>query len=185
MIFLKFYFKYGGVDCAGYSYALMKLYKEFGYRAFSYHSGRLDAFNHVITLVEIKYKGNKRLIIQDATFDAEYLNEKGEPYDFFRFINILQTKEYRHVKIIQGNSPPHMYICDLSDESNCRTDSKKGGFVAKTHDREIYLEKLGINTLTDNRKIYLIPRLLQTMQDKNYTVKTVEELITLLHFLCK
>lgn len=179
-IYLKLLLKGGGVNCAGYSYALMKLYREFGYKAFSYHSGRLDAFNHVITLVEITYKGKKRLVIEDATFDVTYMDDNMEPYDFFTFLDTLEKRQFESIHIIQSDSPPHTYICDLAKEGNCRKDSIKEGPIMTKKNRQFYPEKLGANTLEANKHIYLFPRLLQTDTDKAIALKNIQELRNLL-----
>lgn len=175
-IYLKFFLNRGGVNCAGYSYALMKLYKEFGYRAFSYHSGHMDKFNHVITLVEINYKGSRRLVIQDATFDATYMDDNMEPYDFFTFLDTLEKKKYGSIHIMQSDSPPHIYICDLMKRNSCRIDSKKEGPVHTTKDRQTYREKLGSNTIENNKEIYLYPRLVQTDTDGVAPLNSIHEL---------
>lgn len=175
-IYLRFLLQQGGVNCAGYSYALMKLYKEFGYRTFSYHSGHLDRFNHVITLVEIFYKGKKRLVIQDATFDVTYTDNNMEPYDFFVFLAALEKKQYESIHIIQSDSPPHIYMCDLSQSQNCRKDSMKEGVAFTKRNRQIYYEKLGINTVENNKEIYLYPRLIQTEKDEVVYIKNIREL---------
>lgn len=179
-IFFKFSLKRGGVNCAGYSYALMKLYKEFGYKAFSYHSGRLDAFNHVITLVEISYKGKPRLVIQDATFDVTYTDDNMEPYDFWHFLETLEQKRFDSIYVIQSDSPPHTYICDLKNETSCRKDSMVDGPIRTKKDRQLYPEKLGSNTLEANKHIYLFPRLLQTDTDKAVTLGDTHTLRRLL-----
>lgn len=175
-IYLKFFLNQGGVNCAGYSYALMKLYKEFGYKAFSYHSGRLDGFNHVITLVEIDYKKSRRLVIQDATFDVTYVDDNMEPYDFFEFLNMLKKRKYSSIHVIQSNSPPHTYICDLSEIGKCRKDSMKDGPVLTKQGRQMYPEKLGSNTVEENKHIYLYPRLLQTDIDFAIPFNGIDEL---------
>lgn len=175
-MYLKFSLQQGGVNCAGYSYALMKLYREFGYKAFSYHSGRLDAFNHVITLVEITYKGEKRLVIEDATFDATYIDDNMDPYDFFTFLELLQKKRYTSIHIIQSNSPPHLYICDRSQVNNCRTNSKKNGPTIIRENVETYYEKYGTNTIEHNKHIYLYPRIIQTSDDLSFPLEDVDSL---------
>lgn len=175
-IFLKFALRYGGVDCAGYSYALMKLYKEFGYTTFSYHSGKLDAFNHVITLVSISYKGESRLVIQDASYDATYVDANMEPIPFFTFLHLIETKQYERIHIIQGDSPPHLYICDLTNENRCRTNSIKDGEIIVHKGKKLFYEKLGINTIEANKHIYLYPRLIQTMDDRVFQLHTLSQL---------
>lgn len=175
-MYLKFFLKEGGVNCAGYSYALMKLYREFGYKAFSYHSGRLDAFNHVITLVEIVYKGERRLVVEDATFDATYIDENKDPYDFFTFLDMVQKRRYASLRIIQSDSPPHLYICDRSQIGACRTNSKKDGPTITRGTVETYYEKYGTNTIEHNKHIYLYPRILQTSDDLSFQLRDVDEL---------
>lgn len=175
-ILLKFSFQQGGVDCAGYSYVLMKLYKEFGYTAFSYHSGKLSAFNHVVTLVEISYKGEKKLVIQDASYDATYVDANMEPLPFSAFLRLIEAKQYDRIHILEGGAPPHLYICDLVNERKCRTNSIKDGPITTHKGRKVFYEKLGINTIEANKHIYLYPRLIQTMDDSVFHLSTISQL---------
>lgn len=180
LILAIFSLQYGGVDCAGYSYTLMKLYKEFGYTSYSYHSGNVNSFNHVITIVDINYKDDMRLVVQDATFDAIYTDKKGDPYDFFELLSVLQKKEYSKVDIVQGNSPPHLYICDMLHIRECRTDSIKGNQVIIRGNRKLYYEKYALNPIYNNKSLFLMPRFLQTKFDETFTISSVAELISIL-----
>ena len=84
--------------CGVTSYFYIKLLQAFGFKAYQYSFGftqkPYQRFIHSVALVEIDYKGARRLIIQDPYLDLTYRNKDQEPIDFFNFLTLLKKRQY-------------------------------------------------------------------------------------------
>ena len=84
--------------CGVTSYFYIKLLQAFGFKAYQYSFGftqkPYQRFIHSVALVEIDYKGARRLIIQDPYLDLTYRNKDQEPIDFFDFLKLLKKRQY-------------------------------------------------------------------------------------------
>ncbi len=146
----------GGVDCFGYAYLLMKLYKLYGYEAYSYHYGSLNDWNHVITLVKINSQNKKILAIQDATYDATCVNKKGAPFDFYDFLLTLKQNKPNEIKILQGQAKPHYSFCSAND--NCQSLDNIKILKVLPNGTTVYKNKFKINDLENNMSSFLYAR---------------------------
>lgn len=83
-LFARFDSNGEGVWCSGAAVVLARLYRHAGFRAFTYNYGRAESgITHVTTLVEV----DGDLYVQDAYFNAEYVEADGTP---IAFRNILE-----------------------------------------------------------------------------------------------
>lgn len=147
-----------GLDCSGISTVLMKTYAEKGYESYAYHSGKLSgAFTHVITLVKIRHKGEDRLIIQDPTYNITYIDQKGDPIDFFVFLSLLKRKEYEKFSILHNKDLYHTYFCSSNDDANHLCNPKADGRDIRIINPNVwsFKEKAYVSTLIEYISIYL------------------------------
>ena len=161
----------GGVDCSGYAYALMKLYKLFGYESYAYHYGNLDGWNDVITLVAIKYKGKEVLVAQQALFDSVITNNINEPYDFLRLLTDIKANKIDEAKIQQGKGIAHAAYCRKND--NCTYDIKDIKIEQLSPVVIKYQSKFSSHTLSNNIASFIIPRELQYSIDSDSEKRTL------------
>src|SRR5262249_1406472 len=68
----------GGVWCGGTAIMLSRVFKAAGFSSWLYNFGVIDGPSHVTTLVEVD--GN--IIVQDAYFNIEYVDDQGTPIPF-------------------------------------------------------------------------------------------------------
>lgn len=101
----------GGAKCNNIAYFFNKLLGKFGFISYSYHYGDLNAFNHVINLVEINYNNKKILILQDSTYNLTFLDKKNNPLDFFSLLKFIKNNELNEIKpsIINYQKRPILY----------------------------------------------------------------------------
>ena len=90
-----------GVWCGGAARVLQLLYQEFGFESYALNVGRDDLGSHVCTLVRIQHDGEHRLVLEDAYINESYLDEDGQPLDYFRLIEKLTSRQHSSVKVIQ------------------------------------------------------------------------------------
>jgi hypothetical protein len=146
----------GSVNCGLVSYILMKIYEEYGFEAYTYHSGSLDAFNHAVTFVKVNHNNKEILMIEDASFDLTFMDKNGNPYDFFDFIKTIKKGDKNNIVISQGNGKPHFYLCNLSNDCN---KPAYGTPVIKVSSNKIkFPEKFTTYTIKTNMDIFLINR---------------------------
>ena len=88
-------------ECGITTFFYIKLLQAFGYKAYQYSFGFTEQpyarFIHSVVLVNIDFRGTRRLIIQDPYLDLSYRDPEGAPIDFLDFLAALHSKEYRHV----------------------------------------------------------------------------------------
>jgi hypothetical protein len=81
----------------------LKLAQHFGYKAYLYSFGFTDdayaRYIHSFPLVEIQYKGKKRLIVQDPYLNLTYSDKTGEPLDFYLFLKRVKRHDYQGIKL--------------------------------------------------------------------------------------
>lgn len=100
------------VQCQGAAFALMQLYKAFGFEAYMLGNVIEGAWSHVVTLVRIEYDGRSILAIQDPSLDITYTDSSGAPYDYSELLRALKIHRHDLIRIEQGNAgPPPFIIC--------------------------------------------------------------------------
>jgi len=155
----------GGVDCSGYAYALMKLYKLYGYKSYIYHHGDLKGWNDVITLVKIREKGKEIIVAQQPLFDAVYTDKNNRPYDFFSILYDIEKGKMSNVRIIQGKGVEHDSYCVEDDDCNYNISTNK---VIQLPDGTIkYKGKFYTEILKKNIDSLLVARLVEYMEDED------------------
>lgn len=102
-IFAAFFQDRGGVWCGGSAYALMELYRLFGFQASSLDYGRSGVMTHVVTLVKIRHGGTEKTVVQDPTFNLGYVAEDGTPFDYLDLLKVLVRHQHHRVHIVMGN----------------------------------------------------------------------------------
>ena len=79
----------------------IKLLQAFGFKAYQYSFGFTEApyerFVHSVALVDIEFRGTKRLVIQDPYLNLTYRTRGGEPMDFFEFLSALKQHAYERI----------------------------------------------------------------------------------------
>lgn len=105
-------------ECGITTFFYMKLLHIFGFRAYQYSFGyteeRFAQFIHSVTLVEINFRGARRLIIQDPYLDLTYLNSKHEPIDFFDFLAALKHKQYNGIVMDASQVATFLLVPDVA-----------------------------------------------------------------------
>ena len=115
----------GGVWCGGTSVFLAKLYRYYGFEAYTVNMGINGLWSHVVTLVAINHEGKKLLSIQDAYTDVTYTHQNGSPLDFFDLIHFLHQRQSQKIKTIQAfNIGRYLLICPGADKKEI--DALKG-----------------------------------------------------------
>ncbi len=116
-------------ECGATTFFYMKLLEAFGFNAYQYSFGFTDQpYAHVVhsvVLVEIAFKGEPRLIVQDPYLDLTYRDSAGEPIDFFEFLAALRDHHFGRI-LMDASSvttsllvpDPAMYYPYLND--TCR-----------------------------------------------------------------
>jgi hypothetical protein len=104
--------------CGVTSYFYIKLLQTFGFKAYQYSFGfkqkPYQRFIHSVALVEIDYKGTRRLIIQDPYLDLTYRNKDQEPIDFFNFLTLLKQRQYDAIVMDPSTSTTFLLVPDPS-----------------------------------------------------------------------
>lgn len=113
-IFAIFFQDKGAVQCEETAHALMKLYQAYGYDAYTVGVGIPSVMTHAATLVRINYEGVGILVLEDATFDIEYVDSDGNPYDYFDLLRALKDK--RDITIERGACVPNDYLFLSTEE---------------------------------------------------------------------
>jgi hypothetical protein len=87
--------------CGITSFFYIKLLQAFGFRAYQYSFGFTDApyerFVHSVALVEIDFRGARRLVVQDPYLNLTYRTRNGEPMDFFELLSALRQRAYERI----------------------------------------------------------------------------------------
>lgn len=152
----------GGVDCGSAGYALMKLYKFYGFESYEYHYGNLNGWNHALTLVKINHKGKNTLVVEDAFFNTTYTGMYGEPVDFFYLLQKARDGKTKEITLVKDDSWRHPNI-----------DNYEGK-------REIYYSYTSYFDLEVNLTALLIPRLLEgsmTGESTDTLTKKIQSLV--------
>jgi hypothetical protein len=101
----EFYPRFRGhslpAECGITTFFYIKLLQKFGFKAYQYSFGFTEPpyarFIHSVVLVNIDFRGTRRLIIQDPYLDLTYREPEGAPIDFFGFLEALNSKEFGHI----------------------------------------------------------------------------------------
>jgi hypothetical protein len=102
-IFAAFFQDRGGVWCGGAAYALMELFRLFGFQASLLDYGKSGVMTHVVTLVTIRHDGAPRTVVQDPTFNLAYAAGDGTPFDFFELLGALTRHQHERVRAVRGS----------------------------------------------------------------------------------
>jgi hypothetical protein len=89
----------GGVMCGGTAIMLSRVYKAAGFNSWVYNFGAIDGPSHVTTLVEV----NGDVIVQDAYFNFEYVDDDGMPIPFPELITRILRGAPPTAKVIEEN----------------------------------------------------------------------------------
>src|SRR6185295_6234967 len=104
--------------CGITSYFYIKLLQAFGFKAYQYSFGftqkPYQRFIHSVALVEIDFKGTKRLIVQDPYLNLTYRNQNQEPIDFFEFLSLIKQKQYEQISMDSGSLTTVLLVPDAS-----------------------------------------------------------------------
>jgi hypothetical protein len=104
--------------CGITTFFYIKLLQAFGFKAYQYSFGFKDKpyeqFIHSVTLVQIDFKGSKRLLIQDPYLNLTYLNQQGEPIDFFEFLLNIRRHEYGLIVMDASSADTFLLVPDPS-----------------------------------------------------------------------
>jgi hypothetical protein len=104
--------------CGITSYFYIKLLQAFGFKAYQYSFGFKQApyqrFIHSVALVDIDYKGARRLIIQDPYLDLTFRNQDQEPIDFFDFLTRLKQRRYNGIVMDPSSVNTSLLVPDPS-----------------------------------------------------------------------
>lgn len=95
--------------CGSYSVYLLKVYQLFGYEAYVYDMGRDNQFRHSVLLVWIKDGKERKLVIQDPSYNLTYVDRKNRPLDYFQFIDYLK-KNKENIVIKKSTGKGHKMI---------------------------------------------------------------------------
>jgi hypothetical protein len=147
----------GGLDCSGYSTLLLHIYEELGYPSVTYHHGRSNSFNHVVTLVRIYYEGRYIWSIQDGLFNLSIMDRNNKPIDFILFIQNLATNG--KITYDLGPNRTHVYYCTYDCSSNISNYIKHGHLL-------LGKETIEENELSTNINAFLFPRRFQYIHSK-------------------
>jgi hypothetical protein len=105
-------------ECGLTSLFYVKLLCSLGYQAYQYSFGFLEKpyerLVHSVGLVEIDFRGARRLIIQDPYWNLSYSDEKGDPIDFLAFLACLKRRQYHQVAAAMSSVTTGLVIDDAS-----------------------------------------------------------------------
>jgi hypothetical protein len=101
-IFAAFFQDRGGVWCGGSAYALMEVYRLFGFQASFLDYGEPSALTHVVTLVKIRHDGVEKTVVQDPTFNIAYAAQGGVPLDLMELLGMLMRHQHERVRLVRG-----------------------------------------------------------------------------------
>lgn len=116
-------------ECGITTFFYIKLLQAFGFKAYQYSFGFIDQpysrFIHSIVLVNIEFRGTRRLIIQDPYLDLTFRDRESRPIDFFDFLAALNDRKFSRI-IMDASSvatslevpEPSLYLALLA--GNCR-----------------------------------------------------------------
>jgi hypothetical protein len=65
-------------------------------------------------LVEINFRGTRRLIIQDPYWNLTYRNREGDPIDFFVFLEAIKRRQYDLIIMEMSSVTTSLVISDPS-----------------------------------------------------------------------
>jgi len=102
-IFAAFLQDRGGVWCGGAAYALMEVYRLFGFQASFLDYGKPGVMTHVVTLVKVMHDGTQRTTIQDPTLNIAYAATDGTPYDYFELLTALLQHQAGRIRMLHGS----------------------------------------------------------------------------------
>jgi len=94
-----------GVWCGGSAIFLMKLYEQYGFKAYALNMGKpsvSQSFTHVLVLVKIPHNGEEKLVVQDGYFNTTYTHLDGSPLDYFELISFLKNRQEDKIKVVQN-----------------------------------------------------------------------------------
>ena len=155
--------------CQPIARILTQLYDLYEIKSYRYHFGLLEQWNHVFNLVQIKWKNKTILAIQDASFNIEYLNENGDPYDFFEFLQLLKNKKDLYLSFYQENFLVKVRCYDNLNKCSYIDDKLKA----------LHL-RFRITTLEKNIKALTYPRKIDSTRDFDKASKLMERIKTIL-----
>ena len=94
----------GGFFCAGTAETLARLYRLYGYEAYTYNMGSPDGHpSHVVTLVHIRDGGKSILSVQDAYFNYT-LVRNGHPLGFRQLLDSLGRGTISSIQYLSGDA---------------------------------------------------------------------------------
>jgi len=85
--------------CGGMAYALMKLYRDFGYESYIVDMGKPEYETHVVVLVRVEDGDRQLLSIQDVLFDVSLVDRDGRPLDYFEMLGKLRNLRHEEINI--------------------------------------------------------------------------------------
>ncbi len=65
--------------------------------------GKSEYLTHVVNLVEIQDKGQKKLLIEDAYFNMTYTAQNGTPLDYFAFLKLLSQLKDNQIRVVKDD----------------------------------------------------------------------------------
>jgi len=105
-------------ECGVTSLFYMKLLSSLGYRAYQYSFGFLEKpyekLIHSMALVDIEFRGARRLIIQDPYWNLTYHDREGAPIDFFAFLTAIKHRQYEQIATEMSSVGTSVMIADTS-----------------------------------------------------------------------
>lgn len=120
--------------CGGISVVLLKVYRLFGYDGFVYGFGVADQMvTHVVTVVQISWRGEAVHAIQDAHFNLEVTNSGGVPVDFFDLMQWLRAERHSEHRLQQHEDGEHDYLdgYDTANGPNATVQRRKSPDLRK------------------------------------------------------
>ncbi|UBF24114.1 hypothetical protein K9N68_20600 [Kovacikia minuta CCNUW1] len=111
----------GGVWCGGASIFSEKLYRDYGFNVYTVNMGKSGYLTHVVNLVEIQDKGQKKLVIEDASYNVTYTDLDGSPLDYFTFLKLLSQRKDNQIKTVKDNDGKRTLMLCKGDPFNIAT----------------------------------------------------------------
>lgn len=145
------------LDCGIYSVFLSKIYQLFGYESYVYDIGLESEGGHSVVLVYINDNNKRKLIVEDPTYNSSFTNLKGEPIDFFIFINKIKEKKESEIKIISNKGKGHKAICPRDNSCDLQGEKRWEDLSGKL----LYRRWFDSSILMQNLSMFLYCRTLR------------------------
>ncbi len=104
-VMANFFADRGGVWCAGFAHALLRIYELFDIPCYYFAFGWPDAETHVthaVTLVEIEHEGEQRIVVQDPYLNLTLADAAGAPLDIRDMLRLLKQGEHERIQVRQA-----------------------------------------------------------------------------------